>query len=103
MSRRHPLPTAALSSHRISLTPPKSPAVRLLAFLVVLAVCWLVLLPTVARMPAVGRMVQRNERLAIDPSAKFYSELAAMPGIRRHMREVRAGGGEAFWRPVESR
>jgi hypothetical protein len=52
-----------------------------------------------ARTPAIRGMVQRNQRLGVNPSAKFYSELPAMPRVRQRMEAVRAEGGEAFWRP----
>jgi hypothetical protein len=76
-----------------------SPRTRLAACLAVLTVCWLLVLPLVARTPAVSSMVERNGRLGIDPSAKFYSELPAMPQLRQRMEAVRADGGDAFWRP----
>ena len=76
-----------------------SPRVRLTACLAALAVGWLLVLPLAARLPAVSGIVERNERLGIDPSVKFYSELRVMPEIRQRMEAVRAEGGEAFWRP----
>jgi hypothetical protein len=44
-------------------------------------------------------MIERNERLGIDPSAKFYTELPAMPWVRQRMAAVWAEGSDAFWRP----
>jgi hypothetical protein len=76
-----------------------SPRMKLAACLAALAACWLLALPLAARTPTVRGMVERNERLGIDPSAKFYSELPAMPRVRQRMEAVRAAGGEAFWRP----
>ena len=45
--------------------------------LAVLAVSlvWLVVLPRIARIAAVQERIERNERLGIDPSAMFYSDL----------------------------
>ena len=76
-----------------------SPRTKLAACLLAVAACWLLALPMAARTPTVRGMIDRNERLGIDPSAKFYSELPAMPRVRQRMEAVRSGGGEAFWRP----
>src|SRR5688572_8926591 len=65
-----------------------SPRTRLAACLAMLAVCWLLALPLVARTSAVRGMVERNGRLGVDPSAKFYSELPAMPRVRQRMEAV---------------
>jgi hypothetical protein len=78
-----------------------SPRIWLTACLAAFAVCWLLVLPLVARSSAVSGMIERNERLGIDPSAKFYSELPAMSQLRQRMQAVRADGGEAFWQPGE--
>jgi uncharacterized membrane protein len=45
-----------------------------LAVLVV-SLVWLVVLPRIARIAAVQERIERNERLGIDPSAMFYSDL----------------------------
>ena len=80
-----------------------SPRTRLAACLALLAGCWLLALPLAARTPAVRGMVERNQRLGIDPSAKFYSELPGMPRVRQRMEAVRTEGGSAFWRPRQAR
>jgi hypothetical protein len=51
---------------------------KLLACVAAAALAWLWLLPLMASQPAIQRAVQRNERLGIDPSAKFYTELPGM-------------------------
>jgi hypothetical protein len=52
-------------------------------------VLWLVVLPWIGRAPRVRAAIERNESLEIDPSAKFYSELPAMPGIVRRVEATR--------------
>ena len=41
----------------------------------------LAVLPLVGRQPAVATAIDRNERLGIDPAAKFYTELPCMPAV----------------------
>lgn len=55
---------------------------RLLAAGGVVSFLWLVVLPAIAALPAVEGYVRKNERLGIDPSVKYYSELPAMGAIR---------------------
>ena len=62
---------------------------RLAAALLLLAGVWLVVLPLVGGNPAIRRYIERNERLGIDPSVKFYSELPAMPSILADIRAMR--------------
>ncbi|HMP06411.1 MAG TPA: hypothetical protein PJ982_08695 [Lacipirellulaceae bacterium] len=64
-------------------------AARLAACLAVAAAAWLAVLPRVGRLPAVRAMIQRNEALGIDPAAKFYTELPAMPRILEQLRDMR--------------
>jgi hypothetical protein len=65
----------------------------------VIAVAWLLALPQLATTPVVHRMIERHERLGVDPSAKFYSELPAMPRINEQVRRQRRAHEQAFWRP----
>lgn len=51
------------------------------------AFLWLVLLPQLSDLPAVRTTIDRNNALGIDPSAKFYSELPAMPRIIDQLRD----------------
>jgi hypothetical protein len=73
-----------------------APGARLLACVTLIAAAWLWALPEAAKTPGVRRMIQRNESLGIDPSAKFYSELPAMPSILRRLEKIRVRDGEAF-------
>jgi hypothetical protein len=60
-----------------------------------IAAAWLVLLPWAAEILPVRSMIERNESLGINPSAKFYSELPAAPEIVRDVRRRREQS-EAF-------
>jgi hypothetical protein len=60
----------------------------LLACITVGAVAWLAILPALGELPAVRTMIDRNNRLGVDPSAKFYSELPAMPCLVDKVRDV---------------
>ena len=53
------------------------------------AILWLAVFPRIGAMPGVRQTIQRNESLGIDPSAKFYSELPAMPRIVEQVRDAR--------------
>lgn len=72
---------------------------RLAICLAAIALCWLGLLPLAARNARVQAMIEHNEALGIDPSAKFYSELPAMPEIIDRVRAARRQEGQTFWRP----
>jgi len=53
----------------------------LLAATATAAIVWLAILPRVGAQPVVREHIRRNERLGIDPAAKFYTELPCMPGV----------------------
>jgi hypothetical protein len=57
------------------------PRCLLLAATAAVAIVWLTVLPRVGEQPVVREQIRRNERLGIDPAAKFYTELPCMPGI----------------------
>jgi len=57
------------------------------------AILWLAVLPFIGREPGVRRYIERNESLGIDPSAKFYTELPAMPAIVERVEAARRRGG----------
>ncbi|MBA3480802.1 MAG: hypothetical protein H0T51_03210 [Pirellulales bacterium] len=73
-----------------------APGARLALCIAAIAAGWLLLLPWAARTPSVRGMIERNESLGIDPSAKFYSELPAMPAILDRVTEIRRRHGDAF-------
>ena len=58
----------------------------------VAALTWLTLLPYVGQLPVVRTMIDRNDALGVDPSAKFYSEVPAMPRIIDQVRDARRNG-----------
>jgi hypothetical protein len=64
----------------------------LLAAIATAAITWLAVLPLVGEQPVVRATISRNERLGIDPAAKFYTELPCMPcvyhRIERSMQRV---------------
>ena len=62
-----------------------APGARLLACVAVMAATWLWALPQHAETPSVRQMIDRNEELGIDPSAKFYSELPLMPRVMERL------------------
>lgn len=68
---------------------------RLGACLLAIAGVWLAVLPAIARTDRVRATIARNEALGIDASAKFYSELPAMPRIMQQMKTMRSRGAGA--------
>jgi hypothetical protein len=62
---------------------------HLAACVVVVAIVWLGILPFIGRQPRIRSYISRNERLGIDPSAKFYTELPAMPELLERVRQRR--------------
>jgi hypothetical protein len=54
---------------------------RLALCALAIAAVWLGVLPLLGRQQRIRAYVERNEALGIDPTAKFYTELPAMPEI----------------------
>lgn len=73
-----------------------APGVRLAVCLAAIATVWLVVLPALAQVSAVRAMIDRHEAHGVDPSAKFYSELPAMPKISQRVDAIRRGNPAAF-------
>lgn len=90
-----PLP---LSPSREFISEPGRPApgVRLALCLAAIAAIWLLILPALAKVSSIRGMIDRHEADGVDPSAKFYSELPAMPMITRRVDEIRRAQPEAF-------
>ncbi|WP_254508772.1 hypothetical protein [Anatilimnocola floriformis] len=61
---------------------------RLLLAIAGLAVVWLVILPLIGRQPVVSEHIQQQERLGIDPSAMFYTELEILPAIAHRVERL---------------
>jgi hypothetical protein len=69
---------------------PSCPGLGALAICTaIIALLWLAVLPQIGNLPAVRATIRRNDSLGIDPSAKFYSELPAMPALLDHVRDAR--------------
>lgn len=83
-------PVARASRPRGSSQRPSSGARSLAAIAAAIAAAWLLLLPLVARTPTVERHIRRNESHGVDPSAKFYSELPAMPELWQRIKRAQA-------------
>jgi hypothetical protein len=79
--------------------PRRRGAAALIACTAAAAVVWLALLPQLAELPRVRAMIARNESLGIDPSAKFYSELPAMPRLVDQVRSARRRGAQSCANP----
>jgi hypothetical protein len=62
---------------------------RLAGCIAVVAVVWLAVLPFFGRQPVIESYIRRNERLGIDPSAKFYTEIPAMPELYEYVQHRR--------------
>jgi hypothetical protein len=90
-----PLP---LSPSREFVSEPGRPAPggRLALCLAAIAAIWLLILPALAEVSSIQRMIDRHEADGVDPSAKFYSELPAMPMISQRVDEIRRAQPEAF-------
>ena len=54
---------------------------RLAGCVAAIAAVWLGVLPLVGNQSSIRAYVERNEAMGIDPTAKFYTELPAMPDI----------------------
>jgi hypothetical protein len=87
-----------------------APGALLALATVAIAAIWLIVLPRIAALPAVQAHIQRNEAAGIDPSAKFYSELPAMPRLLERVRRDQAAikppgsaGGPYTDREMENR
>ena len=70
---------------------------RLMACAGVIVAIWLGVLPQVGQQTGVRTTIERNETLGIDPSAKFYTELPAMPALLDRAESVRRRNRHAFW------
>jgi hypothetical protein len=70
---------------------------RLMTCAGVIAAVWLVVLPYISQQAGVRTYIERNETLGIDPSAKFYTELPAMPALLDRAESVRRRNRDAFW------
>jgi hypothetical protein len=77
-------------SQNCSAKRPIIPVMRLAASMAAVAIVWLVVLPRVAALSIVRAHIERNEAAGVDPAAKYYTELPAMPQILERVRRARA-------------
>lgn len=89
-----PLPSQ--SDERVGEPGRPAPGIRLAVWLAAIAAVWLLILPALAEVSTIRRMIDRHEADGVDPSAKFYSELPSMPMISRRVDEIRRAQPEAF-------
>ncbi|WP_437200773.1 hypothetical protein [Planctomicrobium sp. SH664] len=64
---------------------PQTGFARLVAWLVPLAVLWLVILPWMSQREAIQRELEWLDTQGIDPSAMYYTELEAMKPILQEL------------------
>ena len=74
-----------------------TPVHRLNISVAAIVAVWLGVLPYVGQLPHVREHIDRNERQGIDPSAKFYTELPAMPVLWDRVESAQRRDGQAFW------
>lgn len=67
-----------------------TPGWRLGLAVAAMGLTWLVLLPRIAALPAVRATIEQNEAAGVDPAAKFYTEVPAMPRLLEQVRQARA-------------
>jgi hypothetical protein len=70
---------------------------RLTVVIFATAVVWLIILPSVARIPQVAARRAANEARGINPSAMYYTELRAMPALESQLRERIEKQPRALW------
>ena len=79
------------------LTKNAAPLRRFILSSGVVAALWVGVLPHLGRQPEIRRYIDRNERLGIDPSAKFYTELPAIGVLMDKIECKGRRGRHAFW------
>jgi hypothetical protein len=70
---------------------------RLALAIVLIALAWLGLLPSIGAQANVKHRIETEERLGIDPSAMFYSELKIVPAIAHRVERLNEDHAGAFW------
>lgn len=80
-------------------TDRRGAVARLAGWVAAGAIVWLAILPWLTGQAGVQRHIERNEALGIDPTAKFYTELPAMPRLIEQLESVRRRHRAAFWHP----
>jgi hypothetical protein len=65
----------------------------------VVAALWGVTLPRLARTPAAAAHIALMKERGIDPSAKFYTELDALPRVLAEIDRAKELDRGAWWKP----
>jgi hypothetical protein len=73
--------------------------IRLSAWVFVVGVVWMVVLPTVGSQSGVRSSIQFLREREIDPSAMFYTDLEALPDLQSDLDRIRREQPRAFWLP----
>ncbi len=71
--------------------------IRLAVAMAAIAIVWLIVLPLIGKQPMVSEHIATQQRLQIDPSALFYSELEIAPAIARHVERLHDSFSDCFW------
>ncbi|HUQ69107.1 MAG TPA: hypothetical protein VM165_06280 [Planctomycetaceae bacterium] len=79
-------------------TKPRArhPAAFLIVCIIALAT-WGVLLPWLGRQPSIAAMIDRNDTLGIDPSAKFYTETESTQHAQTRLASMQRRHPAALW------
>lgn len=72
--------------------------IRLIATVVAIGAIWLVLLPFIGGQQRVAAHIANQQRLGIDPSAMFYTELDVAPVLTDHVDQLRETYPDRFWK-----
>jgi hypothetical protein len=70
---------------------------RLAVVSIVIGLIWLVVLPIIGEQPYVSEHIATQQRLGINPSAMYYTELQMAPDIAGHIERLHDSYSEKFW------
>ncbi|MDB5346077.1 MAG: hypothetical protein JWP89_4454 [Schlesneria sp.] len=70
----------------------------LAAAIIAIGTVWLVLLPFIGGQQDVAAHIANQQRLGIDPSAMFYTELEVAPVLTDHVELLRETFPDRFWK-----
>jgi hypothetical protein len=71
---------------------------RLIATIVAIGAIWLLLLPLIGGQHDVAAHIANQQRLGIDPSAMFYTELEVAPVLTDRVERLRETYPDRFWK-----
>jgi hypothetical protein len=70
----------------------------LAAATIAIGTIWLVLLPFIGGQQPVADHIANQQRLGIDPSAMFYTELDVAPVLTNHVERLQETYPDRFWK-----